>query len=63
MVFAVVMSETEVMERRNRVKKKKILNTPMQLSSQQEKTVQELLCGHRRTFDSAFYRFSDFRVC
>lgn len=57
------MSETEVMERRNRVKKKKILNTPIQLSSQQEKTIQELLCGHRRTFDSAFYRFSDFRVC
>lgn len=57
------MSEKDVLERRIRNKKKKMLNTPIQLSPQQEETIQELLCGHRRTFDSAFYRFSGFRVC
>nr|XP_046261137.1 nuclear receptor subfamily 1 group I member 2 isoform X2 [Scatophagus argus] len=55
-----VMSEQEVLERRRRIMKKKILDA-VQLSSQQERTIQELLCGHRRTFDSAFYRFSGFR--
>ncbi|XP_073330452.1 nuclear receptor subfamily 1 group I member 2 isoform X3 [Pagrus major] len=56
-----VMSEVEVLERRIRIKKKKKLDAPVQLSSPQEETVQELLCGHRSTFDSAFYRFSGFR--
>ncbi|XP_044072736.1 nuclear receptor subfamily 1 group I member 2 isoform X3 [Siniperca chuatsi] len=56
-----VMSEKEVLERRIRIKKKKMLDAPVQLSSQQEETIQELLCGHRSTFDSAFYRFSGFR--
>ncbi|XP_045909864.1 nuclear receptor subfamily 1 group I member 2 [Micropterus dolomieu] len=56
-----VMSEKQVSERRIRIKKKKMVDTPMQLSSQQEETIQELLCGHRNTFDSAFYRFSGFR--
>ncbi len=62
-VPVVVMSEKEVLERRIRIKKKKMLDTPIQLSSQQEETIEELLCGHRSTFDSAFYRFSGFRVC
>ncbi|XP_070832203.1 nuclear receptor subfamily 1 group I member 2 [Chaetodon trifascialis] len=56
-----VMSEKEVQERRIRIKKKKIYDVPVQLSSQQEEIVRELLCGHRSTFDSAFYRFSGFR--
>ncbi|XP_054471010.1 nuclear receptor subfamily 1 group I member 2 isoform X2 [Anoplopoma fimbria] len=56
-----VMSEKEVMERRNRIQSKKMLDAPSQLSSQQQETIQELLCGHRNTFDSAFYRFSGFR--
>ncbi|XP_056244513.1 nuclear receptor subfamily 1 group I member 2 isoform X1 [Seriola aureovittata] len=56
-----VMSEKEVLERRIRIKKKKMLDAPIQLSSQQKETIQELLCGHRRTFDSAFSSFSGFR--
>ncbi|KAI3356326.1 hypothetical protein L3Q82_017548, partial [Scortum barcoo] len=56
-----VMSEKEVLERRIRIKKKKMLDAPMQLSSQQEEIIQDLLCGHRSTFDSAFYRFIGFR--
>lgn len=62
-VVVVVMSEKEVLERRIRIKKKKMRDAPVLLSSQQEETIQELLCGHRGTFDSAFYRFSGFRVC
>ncbi|XP_069010117.1 nuclear receptor subfamily 1 group I member 2 [Embiotoca jacksoni] len=56
-----VMSEQEVLERRIQIKKKKMTNASSQLSSQQENVVQELLCGHRSTFDSAFSRFSGFR--
>ncbi|KAM9346821.1 nuclear receptor subfamily 1 group I member 2 [Symphorus nematophorus] len=56
-----VMSEKEVLERRIRIKKKKMLDAPVQLSPQQEETIKELLCGHRSTFDTAFYRFSGFR--
>lgn len=61
-VVAVVMSEMEVSERRARIKRRKMLSAPARLSSQQEETIQELLCGHRRTFDLTFYRFSGFRV-
>uniref|UniRef100_A0A3B5BIS8 Nuclear receptor subfamily 1, group I, member 2 n=1 Tax=Stegastes partitus TaxID=144197 RepID=A0A3B5BIS8_9TELE len=56
-----VMSEKEVLERRIRIKKKKMHNVSTQLSSQQEKIIQELLCSHRSTFDSGFSRFSGFR--
>ncbi|XP_041806118.1 nuclear receptor subfamily 1 group I member 2 isoform X2 [Chelmon rostratus] len=57
-----VMSEKEVLERRFHIKKKrKVHNAPLQLSSQQEEAIQELLWGHRSTFDSAFYCFSGFR--
>ncbi|KAM8749432.1 nuclear receptor subfamily 1 group I member 2 isoform 3-T3 [Acanthopagrus schlegelii] len=56
-----VMSEVEVLERRIRIKRKKKVDTAVQLSSQQQETIQELLCGHRSSFDSAFYRFSGFR--
>ncbi|XP_030283636.1 nuclear receptor subfamily 1 group I member 2 isoform X2 [Sparus aurata] len=56
-----VMSEVEVLERRIRIKRKKKLEALVQLSSQQQDTIQELLCGHRSSFDSAFYRFSGFR--
>ncbi|XP_071332426.1 nuclear receptor subfamily 1 group I member 2 isoform X2 [Trachinotus anak] len=56
-----VMSEEEVLERRIRIKKKKMIDTPIQLSSQQNETIQELLCGHRSTFDSTFSSFSGFR--
>ncbi len=58
----VVMSEMEVMKRRVRLKKKKMLEAPKQLSPQQEETIQELLGGHHSTFDSEFYHFSGFRV-
>lgn len=61
-VVAVVMSEREVSERRARIKRRKMLSAPAQLSPQQEEAIQELLCGHRRTFNLTFYRFSDFRV-
>ncbi|TWW80963.1 Nuclear receptor subfamily 1 group I member 2 [Takifugu flavidus] len=60
-VLAVIMSEKEIMERRIRLKRKKMLNTPIHLSSQQEETIRELLYGHRKTFDLEFYRFSSFR--
>lgn len=61
-VFVVVMSDEEIMERRIRLKRKKMLNTSVQLSSQQEETIRELVCGHRKTFDPEFYRCSGFRV-
>ncbi|XP_042350844.1 nuclear receptor subfamily 1 group I member 2 [Plectropomus leopardus] len=60
--FSVVMSEEEVLVRRIRFQTRKVLYTPVQLSFQQEETIQELLCGHRNSFDSAFYRFSGYRV-
>ncbi|XP_029314999.1 nuclear receptor subfamily 1 group I member 2 isoform X1 [Cottoperca gobio] len=56
-----VMSEKEVLERRIRIQTRKMLDAPVALSSQHQKTIQELLCGHRQSFDSAFYRFSGFR--
>ncbi|XP_044221878.1 nuclear receptor subfamily 1 group I member 2 [Thunnus albacares] len=56
-----VMSEKEVLERRIRIKKKKMHGAQLQLSSQQEETIQELLCSHHSTFDSTFSRFSGFR--
>nr|XP_043871754.1 nuclear receptor subfamily 1 group I member 2 isoform X2 [Solea senegalensis] len=56
-----VMSERDVLERRMRIKKRKMFDVPTQLSSQQEETIQELLCGHHSTFDSEFSRFSGFR--
>uniref|UniRef100_A0A3P8RKY1 Nuclear receptor subfamily 1, group I, member 2 n=1 Tax=Amphiprion percula TaxID=161767 RepID=A0A3P8RKY1_AMPPE len=51
-----VMSEKEVLERRIRIKKKKMHNVSTQLSSQQETVIQELLSSHRSTFDSGFSR-------
>ena len=56
------MTEKDVEERRSRIKRRKMLSATIQLSPLQEQNLQELLCGHRRTFDSAFYRFSGFRV-
>lgn len=56
----VVMSEKEVLERRIRIKKNKMKKT--QLSVQQEEIIQELVRGHRSTFDPSFSRFTDFRV-
>uniref|UniRef100_A0AAX7SN45 Nuclear receptor subfamily 1, group I, member 2 n=1 Tax=Astatotilapia calliptera TaxID=8154 RepID=A0AAX7SN45_ASTCA len=56
-----VMSDEKVQERRVQIKKNKMLNSPVELSFQQEKRIQELLFGHRSTFDSAFSRFSSFR--
>lgn len=61
-VLAVVMSEEEIVERRIRLRRRKVLSAPVQLSSQQEETIRELVCSHRKTFDPAFYRFSGFRV-
>lgn len=61
-VRLVVMSEKEVMERRIKIRKKKMHKASVQLSSSQENMIQELLCGHRNTFDPAFSRFSGFRV-
>lgn len=61
-VLAVVMSEEEIMERRIRLKRKKMLNTPVQLSPQQEETIRELLHSNRKTFDLEFYRLRSFRV-
>uniref|UniRef100_A0A3B5MLW5 Nuclear receptor subfamily 1, group I, member 2 n=1 Tax=Xiphophorus couchianus TaxID=32473 RepID=A0A3B5MLW5_9TELE len=58
-----VMSEEAVLERRIRIKKKKMCNTTAELSTQQERVVEELLCGLRSTFDSTFSRFTGFRVC
>lgn len=57
------MSEEAVLERRIRIKKKKMCNTTAELSTQQEQVVEELLCGLRSTFDSTFSRFTGFRVC
>lgn len=56
-----VMSEEEVQERRIRIKKNKMRNSLMQLSSQQQEMIEELLNGHRSTFDPAFSHFSGFR--
>uniref|UniRef100_A0A673AYP5 Nuclear receptor domain-containing protein n=1 Tax=Sphaeramia orbicularis TaxID=375764 RepID=A0A673AYP5_9TELE len=56
-----VMSEEKVQERRIRIKKNKMRNSLMQLSSQQQEMIEELLSGHRSTFDPAFSHFSGFR--
>ncbi|XP_013882593.1 nuclear receptor subfamily 1 group I member 2 isoform X2 [Austrofundulus limnaeus] len=56
-----VMSEEDVLKRRIRIKKRKMHKEVAQLSSQQEKIIQELLSNHRSTFDSAFSRFTGFR--
>ncbi|CAG5865696.1 unnamed protein product [Menidia menidia] len=56
-----VMSEKQVLERRIRIKEKKLHNASAQLSLQQDQVVQKLLCSHRSTFDSAFSRFTGFR--
>lgn len=56
-----VMSEEEVLERRIRLKKKKMCDATTELSSQQENTVEELLCSLRSTFDSTFLSFTGFR--
>ncbi|XP_028991924.1 nuclear receptor subfamily 1 group I member 2 isoform X2 [Betta splendens] len=56
-----VMSEEEVLERRRRIKRKRLSDAPAELSPQQEEAIEELLRGHRSTFDSAFSRFSGFR--
>ncbi|KAM6934029.1 nuclear receptor subfamily 1 group I member 2 [Xenentodon cancila] len=55
-----VMSEKDVMERRIRIKKKKKMQKT-QLSCQQEEIIQELVCGHRSTFDTTFSHFIGFR--
>ncbi|CAG05861.1 unnamed protein product, partial [Tetraodon nigroviridis] len=55
-----VMSEEEIVERRIRLRRRKVLSAPVQLSSQQEETIRELVCSHRKTFDPAFYRFTLF---
>ncbi|XP_047225728.1 nuclear receptor subfamily 1 group I member 2 isoform X3 [Girardinichthys multiradiatus] len=57
----VVMSEEEVLERRIRIKKKKMYRANPELSSQQERVVEELLCGLRSTFDPTFSCFTSFR--
>ncbi|MED6295103.1 hypothetical protein CHARACLAT_027997 [Characodon lateralis] len=56
-----VMSEEEVLERRIRIKKKKMYRANTELSSQQEKVVEELRCGLHSTFDPTFSRFTSFR--
>uniref|UniRef100_A0A1A7XGC3 Nuclear receptor subfamily 1, group I, member 2 n=1 Tax=Iconisemion striatum TaxID=60296 RepID=A0A1A7XGC3_9TELE len=56
-----VMSEEEVLERRIRIKKKQMHKASTQLSSQQEKIIQELLSSLRSTFDLAFSCFTGFR--
>lgn len=62
-VSAVVMSEKEVQERRIKIKKRKMRATLIQLSSEEEERIQELLKAHRSTFEPAFSHFSGFRVC
>ncbi|XP_047455958.1 nuclear receptor subfamily 1 group I member 2 isoform X2 [Mugil cephalus] len=54
-----VMSEKEVLERRIKIKKRKMHKASAELSPWQENIIQELLSGHRSTFD--FARFSGFR--
>ncbi|KAM4730705.1 nuclear receptor subfamily 1 group I member 2 [Anableps anableps] len=56
-----VMSEEKVLERRIKIKKRKMHNATTELSSQQEQVVEELLCGLRSTFDSTFSHFTGFR--
>uniref|UniRef100_A0A8C6TJQ1 Nuclear receptor subfamily 1, group I, member 2 n=1 Tax=Neogobius melanostomus TaxID=47308 RepID=A0A8C6TJQ1_9GOBI len=54
-----VMSEEEVQQRRIKIRKRRLRDTLMQLSAQQEKAIEELLTAHRNTFD--FSHFKDFR--
>lgn len=61
-VCVVVMSEEEILKRRIRIKEIKMCDVIMQLSPQQEKIIQELCSNHHSTFDSAFSRFTGFRV-
>lgn len=56
-----VMSEKEVQERRIKIKKRKMRATLIQLSSEEEERIQELLKAHRSTFEPAFSHFSGFR--
>ncbi|XP_072300614.1 nuclear receptor subfamily 1 group I member 2 [Eucyclogobius newberryi] len=56
-----VMSEEKVLERRIKIKKRKMRAVSSQLSVQQEKMIEELLMAHRKTFDLDFSRFTGFR--
>ncbi|KAJ0070307.1 hypothetical protein NL108_007659, partial [Boleophthalmus pectinirostris] len=57
-----VMSEEEVLERRIKIKRRKMQTASSQLSDQQEKMIVELLTAHRKTFDLGFSNFRGFRV-
>ncbi|CAN9497658.1 unnamed protein product [Ophioblennius macclurei] len=56
-----VMSEEQILERRIRIQEKKMRTAASQLSTRQEEMIQELLCGHRSTFDPTFSHFKGFR--
>ncbi|CAL1582260.1 unnamed protein product [Knipowitschia caucasica] len=56
-----VMSAEEVLERRIKIKRRKMRVASSQLSPQQEKEIEELLTAHRKTFDLDFSRFRGFR--
>ncbi|XP_020787562.1 nuclear receptor subfamily 1 group I member 2 isoform X2 [Boleophthalmus pectinirostris] len=56
-----VMSEEEVLERRIKIKRRKMQTASSQLSDQQEKMIVELLTAHRKTFDLGFSNFRGFR--
>ncbi|KAJ0005625.1 hypothetical protein NQD34_015519 [Periophthalmus magnuspinnatus] len=57
-----VMSEEEVLERRIKIKGRKMRAASSRLSAQQEKMIEELLTAHRKTFDLDFSSFRGFRV-
>uniref|UniRef100_A0A3B3Z8Q0 Uncharacterized protein n=1 Tax=Periophthalmus magnuspinnatus TaxID=409849 RepID=A0A3B3Z8Q0_9GOBI len=56
-----VMSEEEVLERRIKIKGRKMRAASSRLSAQQEKMIEELLTAHRKTFDLDFSSFRGFR--
>ncbi|RVE57864.1 hypothetical protein OJAV_G00203610 [Oryzias javanicus] len=56
-----VMSEEEVLQRRTRIRRRKMHLASEQISLQQEQLIQDLVRGHRNTFDSGFSRFTGFR--
>ncbi|XP_078142067.1 nuclear receptor subfamily 1 group I member 2 [Centroberyx gerrardi] len=56
-----IMSDEAVEKRRIHIRQRKMVDSSVQLSPQQEETIQELLSAHRKTFDPTFSLFSGFR--
>ncbi|KAI4885173.1 hypothetical protein NFI96_022651 [Prochilodus magdalenae] len=61
MLKELIMSDEAVEKRRMLIRRKRLAGEPVMLSEQQEAVIQELLEGHRKTFDLTFSDFNQFR--